>query len=103
MPLSSILLHKVLSHSPHARPLSINIHRDRGSKAGQLDTTNCQKGLFRSVVVEPVVEKEGEDETMENIYTEDDLANASHEREDLPKCLLLEKLRVTNASPAYWR
>ena len=60
-------LHEVLSHSPHARPFSIDIHRNCGGETCYLDPANCHKGSLEAVSVEPVVKEEREDEPMEDV------------------------------------
>ncbi len=78
-PLTSVFLHEVLSHSPHACPFPVNIHGDCGGKACELDTANREKRFLCSIVVKPGVEEERENEAVEDIYRQNELVNAVNE------------------------
>jgi hypothetical protein len=55
------LLHQILPHGPHARPLAVDVHRDRRQQTRHLDASNGDEHLLRAVGLEPAVEEEGED------------------------------------------
>lgn len=98
--LESKLLHQILTHSPHACTLAIDVHWDGEEQTAQLNAANGEEDLLGAVGIEPAVEEEGEDEAVEDVYK---IMSANY------LCytylcgfdLLLEKLSVTSASPAY--
>jgi len=61
------LLHQVLPHGPHARPLAVDVHRDRRQQTRHLDASNGDEHLLRAVGLEPAVEEEGEDQAVEDV------------------------------------
>ena len=61
------LLHQILPHSPHTRPLPIDIHRHRSQQTSDLNASNSHKDILGAIGFEPAVEEEGEDQTVEDI------------------------------------
>jgi hypothetical protein len=66
--LHSELLHQVLPHGPHARPLPENVHGNRKHQTAQLDAAKSKENLLRAVGFEPAIEEEREDEPVENVW-----------------------------------
>ena len=61
------LLHQILPHSPHPRPLAIDVHWDGRKQTSDLDSPNGDKDIPGAVGFEPLVEEEGEDKAVENV------------------------------------
>ena len=66
----SEFLHQVLPDRPHARSLPVYVHRDGGQQARDLDPTDRQEDLLRAIRLQPLVEKEGEDQAVEDVLRE---------------------------------
>jgi hypothetical protein len=67
--ISSKFLHQIFSYSPHPCPLAIHIHGNRQEKQAALNATNRDKNVLGTILFQPGIEEEGEDQPMENIYS----------------------------------
>jgi len=62
------LLHQILPHRPHAGSFPINVHWNRREQQTELNAAQGEKHSFRAVGLKPVVEEEGEDEAVKDVY-----------------------------------
>lgn len=63
----SELLHQIHPHRPHARPLPINIHRNRSQQDNQLNNSNPDKNSLRPVVLQPPGDEKAKDESVQDV------------------------------------
>lgn len=68
--INSELLHEVLAVCPHPRSLAVNVHRDGREEESKLDASDGEEDLLRTIILEPVVEEEREDESVEDVLGE---------------------------------
>ncbi len=64
------LLHEVHSHRPHACPLAVDVHGDRGQQDDELDDADPDENRLGPVVLEPPGDEEAEDQPVQDVLAE---------------------------------